>query len=156
MQPACWDETGEKGLLVAQLDQTVSAAPVWLNLPRFYDLEVFVSREALTALEQVLPPESSPNLYRVTLTGNGPVELEQLRKRFSHLAYLELRDETDAQTNPFDFAGEEVAGVLAGFCAQSSVLPPSSRVRAIRFFMICSKNLLVIIVSFVDKNTANV
>jgi hypothetical protein len=36
------------------------------------------------------------------------------------------------------------------------VLPPSSRVRAIRFFMICSENLLVIIVSFIDKNTANV
>ena len=36
-------------------------------------------------------------------------------------------------------------------CASSK-----QQVRAIRFFMICSKNLLVIIVSFVDKNTANV
>lgn len=102
-----WDETGEKGVLLAELDQTVTATPMWLNLPRFYDLEAFVGREALAALEQVLPPEASPNLYRVTLTGNGPVELGQLQKQFSHLAYLELRDETEEQTNPFDFAGED-------------------------------------------------
>ena len=56
------DRRGGSGRV--QLDQTVTATPMWLNLPRFYDLEAFVGREALAALEQVLPPEASPNLYR--------------------------------------------------------------------------------------------
>ena len=102
-----WDETGEKGLLVVDLDQTVSAAFVPLPLPRFYDLKVPVNWDAPAALERVLPPGESPNLYRVTLTGNGPVEVEALREQFSHLAYLELRDETEEETDPFDLAGED-------------------------------------------------
>lgn len=100
-----WDETGEKGVLLVDLEQTASAAVVPLPLPRFYDWEVPVNRDAPAALERVLPPGENDNLYRVTLTGIGPVEVQ--KERFSHLAYLELRDETEEETDPFDAAGED-------------------------------------------------
>ena len=101
-----WDETGERGVLLVNLEQS-AADWIPLPLPCFYDLKVPVEGDAPTALEGVLPPTESPNLYRVTLTGNGPVEVEALGERFSHLAYLELRDETEEETNPFDLAGED-------------------------------------------------
>ena len=102
-----WDETGEKGVLMVDLDRTVSAAPVSLPLPEFFDLEVRVNRDALGALEAVLPPAKSPNLYRVTLTGCGKADMGALKHHFSHLGYLELRDETEEERNPFDDAGED-------------------------------------------------
>ena len=102
-----WDETGEKGALILELDRTVSVTAVTLPLPVFYDFTVRVNRDGLSALETVLPPVESPNLYRVTLTGQGSPDLEALKKRFSHLGYLELRDETEEETDPFDQAGED-------------------------------------------------
>ncbi|MDD6967469.1 MAG: metallophosphoesterase [Firmicutes bacterium] len=102
-----WDETGEKGALILELDRTVSVTAVTLPLPVFYDFTVRVNRDGLSALETVLPPVQSPNLYRVTLTGQGSLDLEALKKQFSHLGYLELRDETEEETDPFDQAGED-------------------------------------------------
>ena len=55
----------------------------------------------------MLPPVASPNLYRVTLTGQGSVDLKRLKQRFSHLGYLELRDETEEETDPFGQTGED-------------------------------------------------
>ncbi|MGM9604967.1 MAG: exonuclease SbcCD subunit D [Faecousia sp.] len=102
-----WDETGEKGILIADLEQTASAVFVPLSLPRFFDLTVPVSRDALAALEAVLPPAESGDLFRVTLKGCGSVNPEQLQKSFSHLGYLELRDETEEETDPFELIGED-------------------------------------------------
>lgn len=110
--PSCpmgrgWDETGEKGILIVDLEQTATAAFVPLSLPRFFDLTAQVSRDALAALEAILPPGESPDLFRVTLKGCGSVDLEQLQNRFFHLGYLELRDETEEETDPFDLTGED-------------------------------------------------
>lgn len=102
-----WDETGEKGALIVNLDQTVSAVPVSVPLPGFYDLTLQVKGDALEALEDALPPVQSPNLYRVTLTGCGEVDIASLKRRFAHLAWLELRDETEEERNPFDDAGQD-------------------------------------------------
>ena len=102
-----WDETGEKGVLIVELEQTASAVFRPLPLPRFYDLKVPVNRDAQAALEAILPPAQSPDLFRVTLEGNGVLNPEQLKKRFFHLGYLELRDETEEEADPFDAVGED-------------------------------------------------
>ena len=102
-----WDETGEKGALIAELEGSVCIKEVKLSLPAFYDWRVRVNRDAVSALETVLPPVESTNLYRVTLTGQGSVDLKQLKQHFSQLPYLELRDETEEETDPFAQAGED-------------------------------------------------
>lgn len=102
-----WDETGEKGALIVDVDKTVSVLPVSLPLPVFYEYSLRINRNALEALETVLPPTESPNLYRVTLTGSGKVDLNRLKRHFAHLGYLELRDETEQERDPFEYAGED-------------------------------------------------
>lgn len=102
-----WDETGEKGILLVELEQTAAASFVPLPLPKFFDLTVPVDGDAQAALEAIVPPGENGNLFRVTLTGSGCVDLAQLQERFSHLGYLELRDETEEETDPFDLTGED-------------------------------------------------
>lgn len=102
-----WDETGEKGILLVDLEQTAAAAFLPLPVPKFFDLTVPVNRDAQAALEAILPPGESRDLFRVRLTGSGSVDLAQLRRRFSYLGYLELRDETEEEIDPFDMAGED-------------------------------------------------
>lgn len=102
-----WDETGEKGALLLELEGSVCIREIKLPLPAFYDWKVRVNRDGISALETVLPPAASPNLYRVTLTGQGSVDLRRLKERFSHLGYLELRDETEEEIDPFRQTGED-------------------------------------------------
>ena len=102
-----WDETGEKGVFLAELDETARVRFVPLGLPEFAELTVSVSGDGGDALEAVLPPTESRNLYRVKLTGIGRVDVETLQKRFAHLSYLELRDETEEETDPWEYAGED-------------------------------------------------
>ena len=102
-----WDETGEKGALILKLEQGVSVTEIKLPLPRFYDITLPVSGDVPGALERVLPPAESPDLYRVTLTGQGSVDIQGLNRQFSHLGYLELRDETQPEQDPFEQAGAD-------------------------------------------------
>lgn len=102
-----WDETGEKGVFLAELDETARIRFVPLGLPEFVQLTVPVTRDAGETLEGVLPPVESGNLYRVTLTGIGRVDVQALQKRFSHVAYLELRDETEEESDPWEYAGDD-------------------------------------------------
>lgn len=102
-----WDETGEKGVLLVRLEQTAAATLAPLPLPRFFDITAPVGRDALAALEELLPPGESRDLYRVTLTGEGSVDLDALQKRFSQLSYLELRDETREESDPWNWVGED-------------------------------------------------
>lgn len=102
-----WDETGEKGVLLVELEQFASASTLALPLPRFFDLTIPVNRDAQAALEKRLPPGQSRDLYRVTLTGSGRADKRALLNRFSNLAYLELRDETQEETDPFAATGED-------------------------------------------------
>ena len=57
-----WDETGEKGALIAELEGGACIKEYKLPLPAFYDYQVQVNRDAIGALETVLPPVESPNL----------------------------------------------------------------------------------------------
>jgi len=90
-----WDETGEKGICIVTIDETAKVQTRSLNLPRFFDLTAEVDGNALEAVEAVLPAVSGEDFYRVTLTGSGNVDLEELQKEFADFPNLELRDRTE-------------------------------------------------------------
>ena len=102
-----WDETGAKGVLIAQLGEETKAYTVPLGLPKFHRLTVPVGSDALEAMEAVLPPAESRDLYRVTLTGAGKPDVQALKRRFSHLAWLELLDETQEAEDLWEGAGDD-------------------------------------------------
>lgn len=102
-----WDETGEKGIYLVNLEQTAELLPVLLGMPRFQDLSVELQGDAEAALDAVLPGAKTDDLYRVTLTGEGNVDAAALRRRYAHLGFLELRDETEEAADPWSSAGED-------------------------------------------------
>ena len=89
-----WDETGEKGVCIVTIDRETKVQARGLHLPRFFDLETEVQTDAAAAVRAVLPAVPGDDFYRITLTGSGEVDLEQLRKEFAEFSNLELRDRT--------------------------------------------------------------
>lgn len=102
-----WDETEEKGVYVVTLEQRAEVRFVPLGLPQFHDLTVLVRGDAKEVLEAILPGAAVDDLFRVTLTGRGNVDVEALQKQYPHLALLVLRDETVSPRPLWDCAGED-------------------------------------------------
>ena len=94
-----YDETGEKGGFVVELDEDVRLDFVPLHTPRFYDLQTDI-----VSWEKLLPPAGSDDFYRVTLTGYGNREAPAVPAGYPH---LELRDETVPETDLWGSAGED-------------------------------------------------
>ena len=114
-----WDETGRKGMLLAELTDRVTLHTLQVRLPAFLEETVDISGGAAEALGRVLPPVDSGDYYRVTLTGRGSPDIPGLRKQFSHLPFLELRDRTRAPLDPWALAGEDsLPGVCLGLLKQ--------------------------------------
>ncbi len=90
-----WDETGEKGVCIVTIDEETRVQTKGLNLPGFFDLEAEIDMDAVAAVEAVLPAVPGADFYRVTLTGNGIVDLEELKREFADFPNLELRDRTE-------------------------------------------------------------
>ena len=108
-----WDETGRKGMLLAELTDRVKLSTLPVRLPAFLEETVDISAGAVEALGNILPPVDSGDYYRVTLTGRGSIDMPGLRKQFSYLPFLELRDRTRAPLDPWALAG---ADSLPGVC----------------------------------------
>lgn len=103
-----WDETGTRGVLIAELEQEVSIRFIPLDVTRFYDLELPVGDNAAQALEELLPGGGSADFFRVKLTGeSGGVDLEDLYRRFGEYPNLKLLDETTKQENLWKNAGQD-------------------------------------------------
>ena len=102
-----WDETGEKGVFLVNLEETAEIQTVTLDGVCFFDLEVDITEDAAQALEQVLPPAGSRDFYRITLTGCGTVDTAQLLRQFSAFPNLELRDRTEAPVDLWAGAEED-------------------------------------------------
>ena len=90
-----WDEVGDKGVCIVQVEEETTVRAVSLQTVRFYDLTVDVENGAETAVEGVLPAVPGNDFYRITLTGSGEVNLQQLQKKFEGFPNLELRDRTE-------------------------------------------------------------
>lgn len=107
-----YDETGEKGVLIVTVDDTVTTRFVPLDVPRFHDL----SLPADTPLSTVLPPVGNQDFYRITLTGpSEPLDLEAIAAEYAAFPNLTLRDKT---TPPLDIWGTAGNDTLEGLYFQ--------------------------------------
>ena len=90
-----FDELGEKGVIIATVDDAVKAEFVPLDTPRFYDEAVDAGENAAAALAGVLPAIENSDFYRITITGySDKLDMDALAKQFSHIPNLTLRDAT--------------------------------------------------------------
>ena len=107
-----WDETGEKGVYLVTLEpDTAEIRPLALDVPCFREETVDITGDALMALEALLPPAKTEDFYRLTLKGQGDVDIPALLRAFPHIPNLELLDRTEA---PLDIWGDESADTLEG------------------------------------------
>lgn len=138
-----WDETEEKGVCIVTLEDTAQIRPVSLDTVRFYDLTVNVETDVLQELEQHLPAAGSEDFYRVTLTGCGNVNLEELKAQFPELPHLEFRDQTEPPLDIWGSADEDsLEGVYFGLLRRAMDLEPENA-RQIELAAEISRKLLL-------------
>ncbi|MBR2937478.1 MAG: metallophosphoesterase [Oscillospiraceae bacterium] len=98
-----YDEQGQKGVYIVELEETASVRFLPLDTPRFYDLQAEVS-----ALSGVLPPVASNDYYRVTLVGSCETpDLTKLQAEYAHIPNLVLRDKTTRPVDVWGSLGED-------------------------------------------------
>ena len=102
-----WDETGEKGVCIVTLEDTAELRSVSLDTIRFFEETLDIGTDAAAALERLLPGAGNENFYRITLTGAGAVDAEQLKRQFGAFPNLELRDLTEEPVDLWADAGED-------------------------------------------------
>lgn len=83
-----FDETGEKGIYIVDVDENVRLRRVLLDTPRFQEITVNTDAETL---EDQLPAQGNRDFYRVTLTGSADADLTVL-ERFPNLELRDLRE----------------------------------------------------------------
>lgn len=102
-----FDETGEKGVYLVEMENGAEIRFLPLNTLRFYDLEAEIEGDALAALEALLPAADSKDFYRVTLTGYGEPDLPALYAHFARCTHLELRDRTEPEADLWEAASAD-------------------------------------------------
>ena len=137
-----WDETGEKGICIVTIDEGAKVQTKSLNLPRFFDLTAEVNGDAAEAVESVLPAAPGDDFYRITLTGNGNVDLEELQKEFSDFPNLELRDRTEPPVEVWaDADKDSLEGIYFGMLRKAMEDSPENA-RQIQLAAEISRKLL--------------
>ncbi len=90
-----FDETEEKGVLVAEIGEKAEIRFIPLDTPRFFDLEAEILTDAAAAVAACLPAVGNEDHYRIRITGEAePLNLPVLRETFAQFPHLELRDGT--------------------------------------------------------------
>ena len=103
-----YDESGEKGVRIVELGETVTSRFVPLDTPRFYDLEVEPEEDPVAAVGSLLPAVGNLDFYRITLVGpSQPLDMAALQKEFSQFPNLVLRDRTVLPVDPWCAVGED-------------------------------------------------
>lgn len=110
-----WDETGEKGVYLVDLEETARVQFLSVEGPVFRELEADVSENAAEAVAALLPAAESEDFFRITLTGAAEVDLEMLQKQFSSVPNLSFRDRTEPPVDLWADAGTDtLRGVYFG------------------------------------------
>ena len=106
-----FDETGEKGAYIVNLEDTASVNFVALNTPSFFDLEATPQK-----LEQLLGSSGNRSFYRITLVGNtGGETVQELYRRYHRFPNLQLRDRRSAESELWSSVGTDTPeGVYFG------------------------------------------
>ena len=116
-----WDETGEKGYLLVELEDTVRVQTMPLRLPCFYDRKAEMEEEQPDPIQNLLPGADVRNFYRITLEGYGNPDLSALQRIHWGVANLELRDRTLKPEDLWKNAGEDsLRGAFFGRLQQAS------------------------------------
>ena len=102
-----WDETGEKGVCIITITDSVDIQAVGLDNLCFHDLTVNIDDDPVAALEMALPASGGKDFYRVSLTGSGELDLNALRQAFPRFPNLELRDKTEPPLDIWADADED-------------------------------------------------
>lgn len=137
-----WDETGEKGVCIVTLGDTVDIRAVSLDALHFHQMEVDIGDDALDAMEAALPAAGSHDFYRITLIGYGRVDLAELQERFASFPNLELRDRTELPLDLWENAGEDsLEGVYFQMLKKKMEKEPDSA-KAIQLAAEISRKLL--------------
>ncbi len=112
-----WDEEGEKGILIAEVDEKTNLRFIPLDTPQFFDVAV----DAAAGAGSVLPAVANDDFYRVTLTGESePVDLDSLQAEFANFPNLILRDHTVRPLDIWGNAGEDnFEGVYFGMLREA-------------------------------------
>lgn len=111
-----YDEPGEKGVYIVDLEETASVRFYPLGGAQFYDLEATPSD-----LDSLLPPVGNENYYRITLTGACDVpDLAALQEKYARFPNLVLRDKTTREVDVWGALGEDnFEGVYFGLLKQA-------------------------------------
>ena len=137
-----WDETGEKGVCIVTVGEDVNVQTRSLQLPRFFDLETDIGVDAVAAVEAILPAVPGDDFYRITLTGDGAVDLEALQEAFSDFPNLELRDRTEEPVEVWaDAAQDSLEGIYFGMLRKAMEESPEDA-RRIQLAAEISRKLL--------------
>ena len=97
-----WDETGEKGVCITELDEHADARMIPMDAPRFFELETEED-----TLDHLLPAAGCDDFYRITLTGSSAVDLQSLQNRYAEFPNLFLRDRRQTEEDLWADAGED-------------------------------------------------
>lgn len=138
-----WDETGDKGVCIVTLNDTVEIRMEQLDTIRFLEQTVDVGEDAVLALDGILPPAASGDFFRITLTGTGSADLPALYETFSNIPHLELRDLTEAPVDLWEDADEDsLRGVFFKKLLEAELTADPERAKQIRLAAEISRKLL--------------
>lgn len=99
-----WDETGEKGVCIVTLEEEADARFLPLDAPRFYDQEADISDGVEAVLDNILPGAGCTDFFRITLTGQGAIDVEAWQRRYAAFPNLFLRDRTEPELDLWEDA----------------------------------------------------
>ena len=111
-----YDETETKGVIIAELGDTVNTRFVPLETVRFFEYRVDAGSDPVAAVEAVLPPAGSRDYFRIFLTGEAePDDVARLEEKLESYPNLTLLDETSAPCDLWEDAGEDsLCGLFFG------------------------------------------
>ena len=109
-----FDEPLTKGVLIADLDETVQLRFLPLEVPRFFDYRLDISGDPVAAVEALLPPGGTRDHYRIRLTGEmASGAMDYLPAQFRDYPNLTILDETVPLGDVWEYAGEDsLAGLF--------------------------------------------
>ncbi len=103
-----YDETGVKGVLVVELEESAHVRFLPLDVPRFYDSSAVAGDDPVGAVESLLPPGGSEDFFRIRLTGEVRHNaIDRLNGRFPQYPNLRILDETIPAGDIWETVGQD-------------------------------------------------
>ena len=117
-----FDETGTRGVLIAQLEETVRTRVVPLEVPRFFSYDLDLSGDPVETVASLLPPGGSRDHYRIRLTGEAkPGFMDYLPTQLREYPNLTILDETVPLGDIWEGAGEDtLTGLFLGILQENA------------------------------------